>query len=124
AFIETGVTADNKRWDFEVDGEEFHGRAVNDAVSVGTKWVAVNRTGTTIDTVNFPNGTLQYGSVEVGFRDIPRGTSLTRGQVNAVSAGFTLNTSSLSAGYTYCVYNDSASAITITQGSGVTLRLA
>lgn len=60
----------------------------------------------------------------IGFRDIPRRTSgFARGECLAISAGVTLNTSDMAAGYSFTVYNDSASAITITQGSGVTLRL-
>lgn len=61
----------------------------------------------------------------IGFRDIVRVTGgIERGKVYATSTGFTLNTGSLSAGYAYSVYNDSAAAITITQGAGVTQRLA
>lgn len=45
------------------------------------------------------------------------------GSCVAVSAGFTLATG-LAAGTVLSVYNDSASAITLTQGSGLTLRLA
>lgn len=45
------------------------------------------------------------------------------GDCVAVSAGFTVNTG-LAAGTSFLIYNDSAAAITITQGSGVTLRLA
>lgn len=61
----------------------------------------------------------------MGYIDVPRRTSgFARGQALAVSAGVTLNTSDMAAGYTFSVYNDSASAITITQGAGVTLRLA
>lgn len=60
-----------------------------------------------------------------GYVDVPRRTSAwARGQCLAVSAGQTLNTSDMAAGYTFSIYNDSASAITITQGAGVTLRLA
>lgn len=56
-------------------------------------------------------------------RDVPRTTgALSRGKVFATSAGVTFNTAA--AGETYSVYNDSASAITLTQGAGVTLRLA
>lgn len=56
--------------------------------------------------------------------DVPRRTSgFARGQCLAISAGVTLNTSDLAAGYTFSVYNDSAAAITLTQGAGVTLRL-
>lgn len=58
------------------------------------------------------------------FYDIPRTTSgLVRGMCWAISAGFTLVTGA-PAGSTYSVYNDSAASITITQGAGMTLRLA
>lgn len=42
----------------------------------------------------------------------------------ALSAGVTLNTSDMAAGRTFSLYNDTGSNVTITQGSGVTLRLA
>ena len=66
---------------------------------------------------------LFQGSIEAGYRDIPRVTGgLDRGKCYATSAGFTVNTAT--AEYTYSVYNDSASAITLTQGAGLTLRLS
>lgn len=61
---------------------------------------------------------------ELGYKDIPRTTGgIARGQAFATSAGFTLNTGT-AAGGAYSVYNDSAAAITVTQGAGLTLRLA
>lgn len=61
----------------------------------------------------------------IGFADIPlRTTGLATGECLATSAGFTLNTSDLTAGRAYSIFNNSGSSITITQGSGVTLRLA
>lgn len=70
-------------------------------------------------------GSPTINGVVIGYRDIPRNTSsIARGECFATAAGFTLNTSDLSAGRAYSVYNDSASSITLTQGSGVTLRLA
>lgn len=68
-------------------------------------------------------GTPLHGGIEIGYRDIPRVTGgLERGKCNAVAAGFTVNTGP-AAGSAYSVYNDSASAFTITQGAGLTLRL-
>lgn len=64
-FTETDAAVDNKNWDILINGEQFRMRAYNDADSIGTDWIAVDRTGTTIDTVNFPNGTLQAGGVRV-----------------------------------------------------------
>lgn len=61
----------------------------------------------------------------IAYRDVPRRTStFTRGECIAISAGVTLNTSDMAAGYTFSLYNDSGSSVTITQGSGVTMRLA
>lgn len=71
---ETDAAADNRRWNFQANGEAFFGLAVNDAGTVGTIWLQVDRTGTTVNTVNFPNGTLQYGGVEVGYRGMPART--------------------------------------------------
>ncbi|MGL4232951.1 MAG: hypothetical protein ACRCWJ_16415 [Casimicrobium sp.] len=64
---------------------------------------------------------------ELGFRDVPRRTAFdanARGCCVAVSAGFTVNTGVFSAGNAVSIYNDSASSITITQGGGMTLRIA
>lgn len=64
-FRETDGSADNQYWDISVNGEQFLIRALNDALSSGTSVLVVDRTGTTIDTVNFPNGTLQSQGNEV-----------------------------------------------------------
>lgn len=79
---------------------------------------------------NMGDGTINVGSgafvggTRLGWMDVLRRTSgFSRGECLAISAGVTLNTSDMAAGYTFSVYNDSASAITITQGAGVTLRL-
>jgi len=70
-------------------------------------------------------GVATINGVVIGYLDIPRRTSgVARGECLAATAGFTLNTSDLSAGKAYSVYNDSGSSIVITQGGGVTLRLA
>lgn len=63
--------------------------------------------------------------LELGWKTIPKNTgSLASGQCFSTTGSFTLSTANLSAGLTYNVYNDSGSQITITQGSGVTLRMA
>lgn len=70
------------------------------------------------------------GNKEVGLRQIVRqsnsGGALTAPMAEscqAVSASVTVNNSVFAAGDALCVYNNSASSITITQGSGVTMRL-
>lgn len=61
----------------------------------------------------------------IGYSDIPRLTStFVAGKCTALSAGATINTSDMYTGKVFSIYNDSGSGITITQGSGVTLRLA
>jgi hypothetical protein len=68
--------------------------------------------------------------VTIGFRNIPRSTTsgtATTGDVGkyiAATAGITIPSGTFAAGDAVSIYNDSASSITITQGSGLTLRLA
>lgn len=78
-------------------------------------------------TANF-TGTLQYGGVEVGYRVIPRlsgagGTAATtwRGKCYATSGGVTIPASTFAAGDSIVIYNDTASPVTITRGSGLTM---
>lgn len=63
--------------------------------------------------------------VQVGYLVLPRVTtfnSAARGCRVAVTAGFTIPSATYAAGDCFSFYNDSASAITITQGAGLTLR--
>lgn len=129
---ETDAAVDNRKWKQEVDGERFLFSALNDANSVNTVWMQVDRTGTTIDTVNFPNGTLQYGGVEVGLRPVPRidmttsrGTaSSDRGSLILFlgAGGQTLTVSSGLAQGTTIMIQAYTNAITIAPGGGVTLN--
>jgi sugar lactone lactonase YvrE len=58
-FNETDGSVDNKKWDFNIASEQFQIRLLNDAEAVQTNILEIDRTGTTVDTVNFANGTLQ-----------------------------------------------------------------
>lgn len=62
---ESDAAADNKIWDCLASGEQLSFRAVNDADSAQQAWLTVDRTGTTIDAINFPVGTLQAGGNSV-----------------------------------------------------------
>lgn len=65
-------------------------------------------------------------SIEVGYRTLPRVTTFdadAKGKRIAVTNGFTIPASTYSAGDAFSFYNDSGSNVTITQGSGLTLRL-
>jgi hypothetical protein len=50
-------------------------------------------------------------------------SAITQDGIFSTAAGFTVNTSDLATGKIFKVYNNSAASITITQGSGVTMRL-
>lgn len=67
---ETDGAADNKTWAILAQAERLDWYLVNDARSAFTSFFRVDRTGTTVDTINFPNGTLQYAGLEVGFRQL------------------------------------------------------
>ena len=73
-------------------------------------------------------GTIQDGAgLELGYKGLPNTIAnnyVDRGKACALTAGTTVNTGVFNAGDTIVYYNDSAAAITITQGASVTLRLA
>lgn len=80
---------------------------------------------TTGATLASSSGTVTYGGIEVGYRDIPRVTGgQERGKCLATNVGQTIPANTFPAGAAISVYNDSGSAITLTQGSGLTLRLS
>jgi hypothetical protein len=68
--------------------------------------------------------------VTIGFRNIPRSTTATTavvgdvGRCIAATAGITIPNATFAAGDAVSIYNDSGSAITITQGASLTLRQA
>lgn len=66
AFKETDAAANNGVWDVLVNGEQLRGRAINDAGSSDSDWLLINRTGITIDNVNFPNGNVGVGTTSPG----------------------------------------------------------
>lgn len=77
------------------------------------------------------SGTWTYNSYEIGWKLVPKSATtsgtLTAAEVSKcvpATAGITIDNSVFAAGQAVSIYNDSASAITITQGTGVTLRLA
>lgn len=73
--------------------------------------------------------TATIDGVTIGFRSIPKSSTtsgtLTTAEIGRcvpATAGVTLPASTFAAGDALSIYNDSASAITITQGAGLTLR--
>ncbi|WP_290889346.1 hypothetical protein [Arenimonas sp.] len=94
-------------------------------------WHAGNFTPANKANVASPNftGTPQHNGVEIGYRSVPRSTTTgtavaaDRGRCIALAAGLTIPAGVFAAGDAVSLYNDSAAAVTITQGSGLTLRL-
>lgn len=59
-FVETDAAADNRAWPIRISGEQFNIGALNDLGSVFTPFVTVDRTGTTIDTINLQSTQLLH----------------------------------------------------------------
>lgn len=78
SFREMDASVDNKLWHIAVQGEQFRMEAINDADSVFTMFMTVDRTGTVIDAVNFPNGPVNItNNLTVGGNLTVNGTTTT-----------------------------------------------
>lgn len=64
-FVETDAAADNRAWPIRISGEQFTIGALNDLGSVYTPWVAVDRTTTTIDTINLLSTNLLWNGAPI-----------------------------------------------------------
>lgn len=69
-WTETDGAANNQRWLMGPQAEQFIGAVATDNEGTITNWLQVDRTGSTIDTVNFPNGTIQAAGVELGNKNL------------------------------------------------------
>lgn len=85
---------------------------------------------TSLTAVTSINSSATINGVTIGYRSIPRSTTSGTAAVGdvgkciAVTAGLTIPNATFAAGDAISIYNDSASAVTITQGTSLTLRLA
>lgn len=85
---------------------------------------------TSLTAVTSINSSATINGVTIGYRSIPRSTTSGTAAVGdvgkciAVSAGLTIPNATFAAGDAISIYNDSASSVTITQGTSLTLRLA
>lgn len=94
-FIESDATADNGRWQFNVNNEAFYLQAVNDANTVGPVVFQVDRTGTVVDSLTLATTLGSSKACAVGFTRItpnscsdstPTVAALTRDSCTAVAA--------------------------------------
>lgn len=83
-FNETDAAADNRRWFWRAESEQFSGYISNDASSVNATWLLVDRTGTTVDSIAFTATAFQTTSL----------TTLLTG-TNAAAAGVQLRIQNL-----------------------------
>lgn len=67
---ENDGAANNRRWNIVAIAEQLRHRLLSDDGLTATNWLTIDRTGTTVDTINFANGTLQYGGLEIGYRNL------------------------------------------------------
>ncbi|MBI1747113.1 MAG: tail fiber domain-containing protein [Acidobacteria bacterium] len=66
--VKSNGGVNNKAWDFLNDGTALTARVLNDAATVATDWMVVNRSGTTVSNINFPNGNVGIGTGSPGGR--------------------------------------------------------
>jgi hypothetical protein len=64
-FVETDAAADNRAWPIRISGEQFTIGALNDLGSVFNPWVAVDRTGAVIDTINLQSTNLLWNGAPI-----------------------------------------------------------
>jgi len=60
---EADAALDSKSWEFNVANEILRFRAVNDVNNALSVWLQVERTGIVIDSVSFPNGTINISTL-------------------------------------------------------------
>jgi hypothetical protein len=81
-WIQSTAAADNRRWDIVASSETFRIRTVNDAASVASNILSVERTGTTVDSVTVNATTVRLnGLVDIG----PAAAMKIRGSTNTTS---------------------------------------
>lgn len=59
-YNETDAAANNRRWRWEAQGEQFLGRTVDDANSAAVTWIAVDRTLNVVDTIALTSTALTW----------------------------------------------------------------
>ncbi len=83
---------DEKLWDLLASGTVLSFRLVNDANSAATSWMQVERSGTTVTDVSFPNGKVGIGTTTPAFKlvvdDLGFDTTSNRGVIRIGSTGY------------------------------------
>lgn len=94
-FFQSNAAANNGRWTLTATGEQFTGTLEDDAHSVATTWLSVDRTGTTIDSIALTSTALTWnGSAMVNVASAPTWTgnhTFTSSGASLTTAGITLS---------------------------------
>ena len=133
----SGVTITNGAGSITISATTGGGGTVTSVSGTGSaNGLSLSGTVTTTGSITLSGSVTSVAStatidgVTIGYRSIPRSTTTGTavladvGKCIAISAGLTIPASTFSAGDAISVYNNSASSVTLTQGSGLTLRLA
>lgn len=131
---ESDQSAGNRSWKFMLSGSTFSlGTIADDNNSMDIAYRSF-RSGNSVTAQEFlvggnvklqiTAGAVNYEGIEIGYKNVPRvTTTIEQGKCLATASGVTLSTGQAD-GSTFAIYNDSGAAITLTQGAGLTLRLA
>jgi len=114
-----------------INGVAFNGSTnITVAAAAGTLTGATLASGVTASSLTSVAAGCTVGGIDIGFRNLPTlGNTATAaatgvGKCYLNTGNITVNNSVFSAGDVLCVYNNSASNITITDGTITTMRLA
>lgn len=84
-FEETDASANNKIWRLKVNGEQFLLTILNDAEAVETTVFTFDRTGTTVDSLNFAGQYLRVGGILVATQESGSLTATLTGMSSATT---------------------------------------
>lgn len=114
---ETDATADNKLWDIGANAEQLNFRVVNDADTVANNYMTITRTGTTVDTVGFPNGNVTVGGTVDG-RDIATDGTKLDGIASGATVGSLINVEIIAATGTFTPTAGTSKYLVYATGAG------
>jgi len=119
-FYQGNGAVDNKRWKILAANENLYMTAINDGDTVGTTWLEVQRTGTTIDEIVFANGNVGIGVNPTAGKALHIYRNLI-GETNLLLEGAAANAFSVTQ---LQLKNDTANLFNITMYSSVYITVA
>lgn len=118
-FVETGVTAENTTWRILINAEQLAWQLMSDDLGTAVDILTVDRTDTTVDTVNVANGELQVGGNKAWHAgNDGTGSGLDADTVDGIEGASLVQTSD----FTYTTPTFSASDYTASGGATWTVQ--